>query len=205
MRSGLWCELHAQEHPAPERPLGVTLQQVILHWVGVDPHSIHNLQLHHQNPELALHPSTKLVVHIFRLGQDLDHKEVLELLEEGERCIDITPISLVALHVLHYLEAPFELLQEDPLGALRDVVGGIHRWEGRRDHRHHMLSVRRVRLWVPHLEGRHAWNRGRIFQNVAECHGARPVPLPLVVQSEEPVHQLIWRIVGIQLADPSNQ
>ena len=129
----------------------------VLHWVGVYPHPIHDLQLHHQNAELALDPSTKpgrggcqtnppkksakgqsgvnlcgcftgqlnpqiqvapsllrpakaqaCCTHLptwpgsvranarplrrdawLLQGSRLDHKEVLELLEEGEGCIDL--------------------------------------------------------------------------------------------------------------------
>lgn len=183
---------HITKHAGDDLNVPPGPLSALLHWVGVYPHPVHDFQLHHQNAELALDPSTKpgrgacqtnlppknrqrvnfwgqslwinftgqvnpqiqvassaccdllrpkLVVDIFRLSQDLsgptqaaatlsgrdtprrveaaitgsglDHKEVLELLEEGERCIDLdmagkirSNLRVLGGHVHCHVECP---------------------------------------------------------------------------------------------------
>mmetsp|Transcript_119757 Transcript_119757/g.255538 ORF Transcript_119757/g.255538 Transcript_119757/m.255538 type:complete len:483 (+) Transcript_119757:416-1864(+) len=168
----------------------------------MDDHAARCLKLLREDPQFALDPTAELLVHLLRLGQVLEPDEVAELGEVGEGLMNLGPLALVCLYVLHHLVPSPELVEQDALGGFCHIVRGVHRREGRGDHWHDVLPVRRVRLRIPHLEIAQAGNILGL-DDVTQHNWLRPVPL--VIYAEESVDELARCVVRIELADTRNQ
>mmetsp|Transcript_54097 Transcript_54097/g.144925 ORF Transcript_54097/g.144925 Transcript_54097/m.144925 type:complete len:201 (+) Transcript_54097:294-896(+) len=164
----------------------------------MDDHPVGGLKLLRQDSQLAFNPTAKLLVHLLGVGKNFEPQEVPEVGEVGERVVDLAPCGLVRLHALYHLVASSELIEEDALGRLSDIVGGVHCRESGCDHRHEVLPVCGVQLGVPDLKSLQAWFFLRLL-DLAQHDRLRPIPL--VVDPKEAVHQLARCVVGVELAD----
>ena len=140
-----------------------------------------------------------MVIFVGALHCDL--QEVLIGLEEGELLEETLPgdhrVALVLDELICDHGSLLELHQHDCLGRHGDVVGGVHRREGRGDDRHKLVRVRLVDELLGHFKADLAW----IVSDVTESDWVLCIPVIVPIKLEKSIQKLVRCHIRIVFAD----